>query len=206
MYRSYAIAAICLAALSACSGSTAREVIGLSREAPDEFRVVSRPPLSVPPQFSLRPPAEPGEEPARTAAHKKAESLVLGTPADSGDTFALRPGNADTAVSPVHSRPLNDGKNASPEQNFLMRAGANEADPEVRRKIERDRTAVAVPEDDSWWNILSTTPPKKEPMVNAKEEAERIKKNQEEGRPVTEGDTPEIKPRDTGVLGRILDY
>ena len=42
-----------------CSGNV-QDSLGLRRSAPNEFRVVSNPPLSLPPEFSLRPPV--GEE------------------------------------------------------------------------------------------------------------------------------------------------
>src|SRR3546814_3783949 len=44
-------------AVSACGGF--RENLGLTKQSPDEFRVVSRAPLTLPPDYNLRPP-EPG--------------------------------------------------------------------------------------------------------------------------------------------------
>ena len=43
--------------LSGCSG--ARQTFGLDRKPPDEFSVVTRAPLAVPPEYQLRPP-QPG--------------------------------------------------------------------------------------------------------------------------------------------------
>ena len=45
-----------LAALAGCSG-TVQEKLGLGKRAPDEFQVVRRAPLILPPDYSLRPPA-----------------------------------------------------------------------------------------------------------------------------------------------------
>ena len=45
-----------LIALAACDSNTVKDTLGLERTAPDEYRVVSRPPLSVPPDFTMRPP------------------------------------------------------------------------------------------------------------------------------------------------------
>lgn len=44
--------------LSAC-GTATKEKLGLSRKAPNEFMVEPRPPLSVPPEYNLRPVTEP---------------------------------------------------------------------------------------------------------------------------------------------------
>lgn len=199
----------CLAVLSACGGETVKDTLGLNREAPDEFRVVSRPPLSVPPQFNLRPPAGPGEAVTTQAADKQAEALLLGTSGRAdGNLFTLQPGTAETAVQPVAAEPLNKSKRDTPETNFLERAGATGADPSIRQALEQDRTTATQPpeEEEDWWDVLSTMPPKKDPMVDAKKEAERIRQNKDGDKPITEGETPEVKGRDTGILGRILDY
>ena len=45
------------ATLTACG--VFEEQLGLNKQAPDEFRVVARAPLTLPPDFTLRPP-EPG--------------------------------------------------------------------------------------------------------------------------------------------------
>src|SRR3546814_10759236 len=52
-------------AVSACGGF--RENLGLTKQSPDEFRVVSRAPLTLPPDYNLRPPA-PGA-PRRSEEH-----------------------------------------------------------------------------------------------------------------------------------------
>lgn len=197
--------------LAACDGGTVQETLGISRDGPDEFRVVSRPPLSVPPQFNLRPPARPGEAVSGQAMDKQAQSLVLGTTPQSGasNTFVLQPGNADTAVAPVETQPaVETAGKTMPEHNLLQRAGAQEANPNIRETLEQDKieSHQVVEEEDGWWDVLSTMPAKKDPLVDAKKEAERLKQNEEEGKPVTEGKTPEVKARDTGILGRILGY
>ena len=50
----------CLAilALSAC-GSLTKEKLGLGKSAPDEFMVSTRQPLSLPPEYDLRPVSDP---------------------------------------------------------------------------------------------------------------------------------------------------
>lgn len=208
MKHRHCIAAACLAALSACSSGSVKDTLGLNRAAPDEFRVVSRPPLSVPPQFSLRPPAAPGEAAGAVLADKKAEALVLGTGSGSGNTFMLQPGAADTAVVPVTAGSITHSKKETPESNFLQQAGVTGAHPNIRQVLEQDRATATQPveEEESWWKTLSVLPSKKDPTVDAKKEAERIRQNKDEDKPITEGETPEVKGRDTGVLGRILGY
>lgn len=63
----------CALALSACGAVT--KSLGLTAPAPDEFRVVTKAPLVVPPEFALRPPA-PGElQP--TALRPQQEALAI---------------------------------------------------------------------------------------------------------------------------------
>ncbi len=189
------ITLVSLIALAACSSGTVKNTLGLSRAAPDEFRVVSRPPLSVPPQFSLRPPSATAEAPGQVPADEAAKALVLGDNPSAGMPVVLH-GTSDAMPSKTVA-----------ERVFLQNAGVDQADSNVRNALVEERYALQQEnEDESWWNIMSTLPPKQEPMVKANAEAQRIKNNEAEGKPVTDGETPETTGRDTGVLGRILGY
>ena len=62
--------------LSACQST--KEALGMTKVTPDEFRVVSKAPLVVPPEFSLRPPA-PGEpRPQELEPESQARQALLG--------------------------------------------------------------------------------------------------------------------------------
>lgn len=187
------IAALSAFALSACASGTVKDTLGLSRAAPDEFRVVARPPLSVPPQFVLQPPTVGNVAPNHVPADKKAQSIISGTTPDEA-AFAQKKKTVSKSKSV-----------SSAESQFLKNAGADEADPNVREVLVEEKYAAQTKEEEeSWWDILSTDPDPKDPLVDAKKEAERIQKNEDEGKPVTEGETPEVKAKDRGVLGRIL--
>lgn len=169
--------------LAACDNASVRETVGLTREAPDEFRVVSRPPLSVPPEFNLRPPAAPGEESgaaAETPAFREAQGIVLGNPP-----------------------PSNVGK-TNADSSFLARAGGTMADPNIRSTLSAEEAARAPEEQSVLEKLRNTTP--NDPMVNAADEAARIQTNRQAGQPVNAGETPMSKPRDTGTLGRWFGY
>lgn len=193
----------CLFLLGACASGTVKDTLGLGNKAPDEFRVVSRPPLSLPPQFDLRPPAAPGETLA-APAHKEAESLLMGKPqtGKADNVFVLK-SKTEAAVTPAE---IKSAKKLTPELNLLERAGADNSNPNIRQALEQDRIVVQPEEEESWWDTFSILPPKKDPLVNAEGEAERLKQNKAEGKPANEGETPEVKQKDTGMLGKILDY
>ncbi|MEE1554691.1 MAG: DUF3035 domain-containing protein, partial [Alphaproteobacteria bacterium] len=50
-----------LSGLSACD--TFKEQVGLTKNAPDEFTVLAKAPLVMPPDFSLRPPRRGAQRP-----------------------------------------------------------------------------------------------------------------------------------------------
>ncbi len=211
-----------LLALTACGNGTVKETLGLSRKPPDEFKVVSRPPLSVPPQFNLRPPSNSAESPIIVPADKQAKSIITGTPVKNGDdnSFDLRAGSADTAVMPVDSSPIDSPSgskskksasisddSSSSESQFMKNIGADRADPKVREELTQQKIAAQEKkEETSWWSGFTGTSEKKETMVDAKAEAKRIQDNKSANKPVTEGNTPEIKDKDHGILGNIFGW
>ncbi|MDE3016628.1 MAG: DUF3035 domain-containing protein [Pseudomonadota bacterium] len=183
------LAAASFALLTACSGNTVKTTLGLDRGAPDEFRVVSRPPLSVPPQFNLMPPSATARPPGQQPVSHQAASMVFG--------------NATAAPSLPASAKLS----TSAESQFLKDAGADQADPHIRDEMAQQHYVTQEQQDNSsWWNFFSTNPPKQDPVVNASKESQRIDQDQAAGQPVTTGDTPMAKQGDTGILGRLLGY
>jgi Protein of unknown function (DUF3035) len=92
--RNHLLAVACISItllLAGCSGF--RQLIGLDQVGPDEFAVESRAPLTIPPEFNLRPP-EPGaprpqEVSASTKARKVIDAAGPGKPGDQAK-FALQ--------------------------------------------------------------------------------------------------------------------
>ncbi len=68
--------------VAGCGGF--RQMVGLDRTTPDEFAVESRAPLTIPPEFDLRPPApgaaRPQEQTAADRARRAMESAGPGDP------------------------------------------------------------------------------------------------------------------------------
>lgn len=210
--------ALSAALLSACSGSDVRSTLGLNRSAPDEFKVVSRPPLSVPPEFNLLPP-DPGAPPLLDGdREKEARSLIL----DRLDTknydeeggagevdveshfktlSDFAPKSVDTAIDPVMSSSLE----TSGEATFLSNAGAEKADPKIRETIYKDR--LTQPEEDDgasplerWLGLSESSS-----VVDPKAESERIKDNVEKGKPVNEGEVKTIDDKQDSVLDKLFE-
>ncbi len=72
--------------LSACGGGeTVGEALGYELTGPDEMAVIKRPPLTLPPDFNLRPP-RPGEDVAlANDASQNARRTLLGSAASNAD-------------------------------------------------------------------------------------------------------------------------
>lgn len=210
--RFYAgLTACSLFTLTACGGASGiRETLGIDNRAPDEFRVVSRPPLSVPPQFNLRPPSADAQSPIVIPADKQARSIITGAPVQSENDIGYD-NSVDTAVVPVESASIdkNNAKTKASGNNssFLSKIGADKADPKVRGElVEQKLQAQEKKEEGSWWSNLTSTADKKDTLVNAEQEAKRIKDNKTANKPVTEGQTPEVKDKDRGLLGNIFGW
>ncbi len=185
--------------IAACEDGSVRNTLGLDRAAPDEFTVVSRPPLSVPPEFTLRPP-RPGEEPRGLATDAQARSLITGKPVAPSDVNALDAPTVESAVTPVlQNDALSMGANS-----LLKRAGADAADETIRSKLGEDaRRPVDTSNAKTLLDQLSGAE-KNEPTVDAKKEAERLRDNKDAGKPLNEGEVAEEKPVKRSLIDRIF--
>jgi DUF3035 family protein len=76
--RGVAVAsALCLAASSLIAGCTDfKKSIGLEPTLPDEFAVESRAPLTIPPDFELRPPSPGAPRPQEKASNQQAKQVI----------------------------------------------------------------------------------------------------------------------------------
>jgi len=111
----FAFAAAVLMGTTACT-SGVRQALGAEKTTPDEFRVVTIAPLTVPPEFNLRPP-RPGELRAEDVFPDQQARRAL-----FGDLEATNATDAEIL--------------------FAARAGAGEADPNVRAVIDGETAAV----------------------------------------------------------------
>lgn len=166
--------------LGACGGDVARS-FGLTRDPPDEFQVTTRAPLSMPPDFALRPPRAgrpQGPDPSAQARGLIAAAPVPSTAASPGEAALLREASAASAA-PVT--------------------------PDIREVLDRETQALAR-SDASFTNRVlgfGSPPAPVGVPVDAEAEARRIRENAALGRDVSEGDTPVVQP-DRSFWGRLF--
>jgi len=177
--------AISALALSGCD--TVRENLGYSKRAPDEFAVYKRAPLSLPPEFSLRPP-EPGASRPETEGAKTVAERALLQQSKAKSTRQQKAG-------------LSYG-----DQAFLRKLGALDVDPNIRSIVNRE-TSIYAEEGKKFTDslIFWQDKPGYGTTVDADKENRRIKETQALGKPVTEGETPNIERKEKGWLEGIFD-
>ena len=108
--------------LSNCQ--SVREATGVAKLAPDEFTVLTKAPLIVPPDYNLRPP-QPG-----------AADRNLSSPADMARNALFQQQDAATAAARL-GQDYSEG-----ERMLLARTGASIADPAIRQQIRIDSGQV----------------------------------------------------------------
>lgn len=211
-FMKHSVWIVALLALSACGGDV-RESLGLTRESPDEFVVVSRPPLAVPPEFKLIPP-EPGKQGPRHSTEDMAKSALFGeddkgsvldTKAGVSNEFTLEGFSPETAPISAVVPVLAVDTGSAATSNFLSRTGAEEADPEIRTKLGEDLRAEkpeAKEEAGSLYEQLIGAD-QEEPVIDAKGEAERLRSNKDTGKKPNDGDVVTEDKKEKSVLDSL---
>lgn len=165
------VAAIALFTTSACT-SGVRQALGAEKTTPDEFRVVTIAPLTVPPEFSLRPPA-PGQ--------LRAEDIFP-------DQSARRALFGDFSA-----------ENASRGEILLAaRAGGADANPNVRALIDGETAAVVRKNENfadrlMFWRADAVTPSAdRDAPIDPEDERRRIREVTGDGQVII------VQPRRSG--------
>jgi hypothetical protein len=137
-------AAVILAAAGGLAGcQSTKKALGMSKVTPDEFRVVTKAPLVVPPDYALRPPA-PGEpRPQELQPESAARSALLGQREGEGRS---------------------DG-----EKLLAAKAGADKADPLIRYVVDDEFGDVAHKEKSFADRVMFWRSDKAEPATPAVE-------------------------------------
>jgi hypothetical protein len=168
--RGAGLATVLGLALVGCGREELQRSFGLIRDAPDEFVVTTRAPLSIPPDFSLRPPDPGAPRPQEQTSTQAAEAALV-------PQAALAPEDAQS----------------SPGQQALLSAAGPAAPADIRLRVDQDAAREA--SDHSLTDRLmfwkSPRPPGT--VVDAQKEAQRLRDNAALGQSPVQGDTPTIK-------------
>ncbi len=168
-------------ALAGCSGDDLTRTFGLSRDAPNEFVVTTQAPLSMPPDFSLRPPEPGAPRPGVQSDRRQAEAALV-------PQVELDP--AATAMSPG-------------QQALVADAGPN-APADIRSRVDaeaaRDRPDQGLVDRLMFWKSA----PPAGVLVDPKKEQQRLQQNAALGQSPEVGQTPIIQRQPTSLFGNIF--
>jgi len=154
-----ATALVAAVGLTACQST--RKSLGMTKVTPDEFRVVTKAPLVVPPDYALRPPAPGKPRPQELQPESAARTALVGA-----------------REAEVRS----DG-----EKLLVAKAGADKADPLIRYVVDDEFGDVAHKEKSFADKVMFWRPDKTAPNaavaggdaaapLDAAAEADRISK------------------------------
>lgn len=169
-------AASLMLALGACEN--VRDQLGLSKNSPDEFSVLTNVPLSLPPNYNLRPPVPGAARPQKISVQDQVKAAL----------FNASPDNA--------GGPASAGENA-----LLARAGTNEEDSGIRAIINQDN-AIYAEEGDSFVDSMIFWRDARQPgtIVDPAKEDQRLQEAEAVGEAPSAGQTAIIERRDQGIL------
>ncbi len=171
-----------LLGLAACSGDELTRTFGLTRDAPDEFQVTTRAPLSMPPDFSLRPPRPGASRPQELTQQQQAEAAL----------------NPDSLLNPP-TRAAN-----SRGQQALVAAAGRPAPADIRNRVDSE-AALDTPSRSFTDRLLFWQPgPKPGTQVDPAREAARLRQNSALGQNPEVGDTPIIQQKRQGILSSFF--
>lgn len=183
--RRWARAASLLLAVALLGGcGDTRKMLGLDKNVPDEFKIVSRAPLSLPPDYALRPPQPGAVRPQERTIPERALAAVTGTSA------AQLPSTSTVSTG---------------ETALLAHVGADRANPGIRDIIERENSTLSEADTTFLDRLMFwRSPDDLSPVVDAQRESQRLRENAALGKPTSDGDVPVIRRRKKAILEGIF--
>jgi len=169
--------------LGGCSTDKLMRTFGMTRDSPDEYTVTTRAPLSMPPDYNLRPPRPGAARPQEQSERQQAQE-------------ALAPQTALNATQ--------GGSSAG--QAALVQEAGPAAPADIRGKIDQDSRYAA--SDDGFINkvLYWRKPAASDAQVDAAKEAQRLRQDAALGQGPNVGDTPIIEQKKKGWFSSLFSW
>jgi hypothetical protein len=169
--------------LNGCGDTSLSRTFGLVRDTPDEFTVVTRAPLSMPPDFTLRPPLPGAARPQEQSDRSLAESALVPESALGGTRAGMSPGQA-----------------------ALVRDTGGAAPADIRQRV--DQEARLNTGDDGFVDRLLywRKQDSQKAVVDPGQEAKRLQQNAALGQSPVVGETPIIRDKKTGWFQSLFSW
>ncbi|MBI0433199.1 DUF3035 domain-containing protein [Roseomonas sp. KE0001] len=170
--------------LAGCGSDTSR-TLGFTRDAPDEFSVVTRAPLSLPPSLGDLPQPRPGVPRPQELRGREAGEATVAPGASFGVGAAAAPSSGESAL--------------------LAQAGTGGSTPDIRRRVDEESLRLDQPDRSVVDRLMfwKDAPPPGT-VVDPQREAQRLRENAALGRSPEEGETAIIQRRRTGLFSGLF--
>jgi hypothetical protein len=169
--------------LGGCSGDKLARTFGLTRDAPDEYTVTTRAPLSMPPDYNLRPPRPGAARPQEQSERQQAQEALV----------------PQTALDiPQNSM--------SPGQAALVQQAGPAAPSDIRRRVDQD--ARLANDNDSFVDkvLYWRKPDTQHVQIDAQKESQRLRENAALGESPDVGQTPIIQQKKSGWFTNLFSW
>ena len=166
------LALIAVLAMAGCSGSDVTRTFGLVRDAPDEFTVTTRAPLSMPPDNSLRAPRPGATRPQELNSRQAAEATLAPSAALGASAVQLSAG-----------------------QQAFLQAGGRPAPVDIRDKVDAESSTERTDSSFADRLLVWKARPPQGVVVDPAQENQRLRANAALGQDTLEGETPIIQPK-----------
>jgi len=168
-----------------------KRALGQAKEAPDEFAVYRRAPLSLPPDYSLRPPS-PGDNRPQVVNPRDNARQALGISTNTANHSGL-----------VKSQDLD--KLSRGERAVLSLTGATKANPQIRQLVKKESVALFGNEKSFTDKLVFWQSREKfGTAVDPDKEQKRIREAQALGKPINSKDIPTISRKKRAIFEGVL--
>ena len=174
---------LALLPLGGCSGDKLARTFGLTRDAPDEYTVTTRAPLSMPPDYNLRPPRPGAARPQEQSERQQAQEALV----------------PQTALDTPQS-------GSSAGEAALMQEAGPAAPSDIRSRVDQDARYAAADESFIDKVLYWRKPDTQHVQVDAQKESQRLRQNAALGEATNVGQTPIIEQRKQGWFNDLFSW
>jgi len=169
--------------LAGCDTGDLTRTFGLTRDSPDEYTVTTRAPLSMPPEYNLRPPQPGASRPQEQTERQQAEE----------------------ALAPQLALGGQPAGSVSQGQTALTQEAGPAAPNDIRRRVDQEahaETDTGFVDKLLYWR----KPDPQNAQVDAQKESQRLRQNAALGEAPSVGETPIIQPRKKGFFAGLFSW
>lgn len=164
------LVAIILTVFTVLGCAQPKEALNLNSDSPDEFAVIRKKPLVIPPKFNLRPPENSEKELSKDEPVNEARSVLVG--------------------SVLPNKKNNDklADTSKGELVFLAKSGISSSNSSIRKILEEENSALASYSNSFVQRLVSrVTGEDKKDLVDPQKEQKRLQEKRSTGEATIKG-------------------